>query len=94
MVFNMTTQVISSTEANRHFSDLLNRVHYQGQSFDIKRGKEIVARLVPVKPVLRGSDLESFLKNLPKLDADDQADFAKTVKEVRESMQEMRNPWK
>jgi antitoxin (DNA-binding transcriptional repressor) of toxin-antitoxin stability system len=41
---------ISVTEAIRHFSELLNRVLYQGTSFELKRGNKIVARLSPVHP--------------------------------------------
>lgn len=40
----MTTRV-TATEAARNFSDLVNRVHYRGESFDIVRGGEVVARI-------------------------------------------------
>ncbi len=89
----MASHIITSTDANRHFSDLLNRVRYQGQSFEIKRGKEIVAKLVPVQPVLLASELQDFLKSLPELDPEDRADFEKTVQDIRSSMSEVRNPW-
>jgi antitoxin (DNA-binding transcriptional repressor) of toxin-antitoxin stability system len=38
---------IRATEAARQFSDLLNRARYREESFDIVRGGEVVARLVP-----------------------------------------------
>lgn len=38
---------VTATEAGRNFSDLLNRVRYRGESFDVVRGGEVVARLVP-----------------------------------------------
>lgn len=43
----MATKV-TATEAARQFSDLMTRVKYQGQSFDVIRGSENVARIVPV----------------------------------------------
>ena len=36
---------ITATDAARKFSELLNQVRYQGEEFDIVRGKEVVARL-------------------------------------------------
>jgi antitoxin (DNA-binding transcriptional repressor) of toxin-antitoxin stability system len=38
---------ISVTKASRQLSDLLNRVFYQGASFELERGNRIVARLSP-----------------------------------------------
>jgi antitoxin (DNA-binding transcriptional repressor) of toxin-antitoxin stability system len=39
------SQKISATEAARSFSELLNRVHYRGESFDVVRNGEVVARI-------------------------------------------------
>jgi antitoxin (DNA-binding transcriptional repressor) of toxin-antitoxin stability system len=38
---------ITATEAARRLSDLLNRVRYRGERFQILRGGEVVAQLVP-----------------------------------------------
>ena len=43
----MTIHVVSATEASRNLSEILNKVHYQGQSFEVKRGKEVIARKLP-----------------------------------------------
>jgi len=89
----MKSRVITSTEAARTFSELLNVVRYQGKSFDIKRGKEVVARIVPAGPTLSLGDLEAFLKGLPSLsDADSQA-FEKDIKAIRGEMKLEDNPW-
>lgn len=93
MGLNMSSHIITSTEANRHFSDLLNRVRYQGQSFDIKRGKEIVAKLVPAKPMMLASEFNDFLKSLPALDAEDRQGFEKIIEESRAHLHTTRNPW-
>lgn len=41
-------EIISATEASRGFSDLLHRVCYKGESFIIKKGSRLMARIVPV----------------------------------------------
>lgn len=89
----MSSHVITSTEANRHFSDLLNRVRYKGQSFDIKRGKEIVAKLVPANPIMPANEFNDFLKSLPALDIEDRQDFEKIIEECRSHLHETRNVW-
>ena len=38
---------ISVTQAARQFSDLLNRVFYQGASFELERNNKVIARLLP-----------------------------------------------
>lgn len=40
--------IITATEASRSFSDLLHRVCYGGESFIIKKGQRLMARVVPV----------------------------------------------
>ncbi|HCU05469.1 MAG: hypothetical protein A2X77_01280 [Gammaproteobacteria bacterium GWE2_42_36] len=89
----MVSQVISVTEIARHFSDVLNRVRYQGQSFDIKRGKDVVAKIVPVRPSMTTSRFKEFLLTLPTLDEEDRKDFLKTIEETRESMKDIKNVW-
>lgn len=42
---------VNATEAARRFSDLLNRVRYQGASYVIVRNGEEVGRLGPAGPV-------------------------------------------
>lgn len=89
----MRSSIITSTEANRHFSDLLNRVRYQGQSFDIKRGKEIVAKLMPAKPCMLANEFNDFLKSLPVLEGENRQDFQKIIEEIRSHLAETKNPW-
>ena len=44
-------QTITATEASRAFSDLLHRVCYGGESFIIKKGQRLMARITPVAVV-------------------------------------------
>ena len=76
---------VSATEAARRFSDLLNRVRYQGASFEIARGKEIVARIVPAVPprAVKLAELDVLMANLPRLAPEDVTRFEKDVDTVR-----------
>lgn len=90
----MHSSVITATEANRNLSNILNMVHYQHQSFDIKRGKEVIARIIPAAPSkMTAGKFNDFLKNLPHLDAIDKKDFLKTIKELRADLHETRDLW-
>ncbi len=85
---------ISITEAIRHFSELLNRVLYQGMSFELKQGHKIVARLSPVNTssTLQVNDLNHFFAQLPPLE-DDLESFAKDVQAIRQNRFQEKIAW-
>jgi len=62
-----TNNTITATEAIRSFSDIINKVYYQHQTFDIKKGKSIVARIVPYNysSKIEVKDLVSFFATSP-----------------------------
>lgn len=78
---------ISATHAARNFSDLINRVRYQGTSFDIERGNEVIARIVPVSvpSTLSIAELSVLWAQLPRLDQEDAALFEESLSNIRES---------
>jgi antitoxin (DNA-binding transcriptional repressor) of toxin-antitoxin stability system len=60
---------ISATEAARHFSALLNRVRYCGESFMVERGGKPVCEIVPARPAsFTVADLARRLRTLPPPD--------------------------
>ncbi|MFY9589853.1 antitoxin [Rickettsia endosymbiont of Halotydeus destructor] len=79
-------QVIRATELVRSFSDIMNRVYYKGESFDIQKGHNIVARISPIenKPSIPTKTLGDFFKNAPKLDPDDADQFIKDIYKARQ----------
>ena len=81
------TKRISATHAARNFSDLINRVRYQGTSFDIERGNEVIARIVPasVPGTLSIDDLNEQWAQLPRLDKEDAALFEESLRNIRQS---------
>ena len=77
----MARKTITATDAARRFSDVLNQVRYQGAEFDIVRGKEVVARLVPAAPT-GGVDLDrlnELMRALPRLGPREAERFAHDI---------------
>lgn len=78
---------ISATNAARNFSDLINRVRYQGASFDIERGNEVIARISPAAPsaTLSIADLDEQWAKLPRLDPEDAELFEASIHEIHQN---------
>ena len=66
-------QVISVTEAARNFSDVINRVYYQGQTYLLTRGGVVVAQLIGRGKALSASELLARWEERPRLDPEDAA---------------------
>ena len=67
---------ISSTEAVRNFSELLNNIKYRGDRYIVIRGGKPAASLVPVEQLRTGAtlaDLLEIVRILPHLDSSDTA---------------------
>ncbi|MDD5287391.1 MAG: hypothetical protein PHD54_16190 [Desulfuromonadaceae bacterium] len=65
---------ISSTEAVRNFSELLNNIKYRGDRYTVIHDGKPVASLVPVEPVGSGAtlaDLRKIVQAFPHLDGSD-----------------------
>lgn len=93
----MRSHTISATEANRSFSELLNRVYYQGLTFEVKRGREIIAKISPCttssKHTIKVRELNVFLETIPKLDPEDSKEFEKELIKHRKSKKAEKNKW-
>lgn len=85
---------ISVTQAVRQFSDLLNRIFYQGVSVELERGNKVIARISPVLPEspLKVKDLNELFDNLPSL-REDAGLFAKDLNEIRKQIPLENNQW-
>ena len=91
----MPRTVIKATEVARNLSDILNRVRYRGMSFDIQRGKEIIARITPAIPEspIDASQLIEAIASLPKLSEHELQQFEKDLKKLRKTVLEPKNQW-
>jgi len=85
---------VNVTQASRRLSDLLNRVAYQGASFELTRGGRRIARLVPAGPskVVKVSELNALFARLPAL-GDDAEAFERDIADSEAALAQDRNPW-
>lgn len=81
----MKAEVIQASQAARRFSEIINRVRYQGQVFVVKRGREIVARIVPAgRPTsVAVADLSEIFAQLPALSEGERKSFRRDLRRVR-----------
>jgi antitoxin (DNA-binding transcriptional repressor) of toxin-antitoxin stability system len=82
---------ISSTEAVRNFSELLNNIKYRGNRYTVIRGGKPAASLVPVEALRSGAtlgDLRKIVRDLPHLDSNDTI-FAADVMDAASAQPEM-----
>jgi tRNA(fMet)-specific endonuclease VapC len=75
------------TEAHRNFSDVLNRIAYQGERFTLIRGGRPVAELTPVPPAARLGDLPDLLDALPPLGEEEASAFMGELEGGRRDIQ-------
>ena len=85
---------MSVTQAVRQFSDLLNRVFYQGIVVELERGNKVIARISPVSPEqqLKVKNLNRFFAALPLLEEDVKA-FEKDLAGIRKQVPREQNQW-
>lgn len=76
-------QVISVTEASRNFSDVINRVYYQGQTYLLTRGGIVVAQLTGTGRTLSARDMLARWEQRPRLDPDDAVAWELDLAELR-----------
>jgi antitoxin (DNA-binding transcriptional repressor) of toxin-antitoxin stability system len=77
---------ISSTEAVRNFSELLNNIKYRGDRYTVIRGGKAAATLGPAeaaRPAATMADLREIVRTLPRLDSLDKVFEADVKKAVR-----------
>lgn len=77
------SKTINETKIARNFSDVLDQVKYQETTFDVIRGRDIVARIVSARPALglKVSDLNNLFARLPHLDEGDAEVFEHDIRE-------------
>lgn len=91
----MNANVLTVTEAVRHFSDYISRVSYRNESFILKKGNKSVAELRPVPVGRRLGDLPGILQAVPHLSDNDARAFASDIDSARTALsgELLRDPW-
>lgn len=75
---------ITATEASRNFSDILNRAQYRGESFEVTRAGEVVARIEPVRRKrMTVGEFRELWANRQRLDPQDAEQFENDLAEIR-----------
>jgi antitoxin (DNA-binding transcriptional repressor) of toxin-antitoxin stability system len=83
----MMTTEISATEAARRLGDLLARVRYRGETFLIRRGRMIVARLGPLAPSgISGRELRERWERRSRLTPAEARALASEVRAARKRL--------
>jgi prevent-host-death family protein len=80
----MVDREVTVTEASRHFTDLINRTYYRGETTVLIRSGEPVAMVVPVGSArVTGRDWLSKWRSMPHLDDEDAEAFATDLANAR-----------
>ena len=85
---------ISATEAARNLSDILNRLRYAGEHFEIVRNGEVIANLDPAAATASTvGDLRELMRSLPPLDPEDAAEWQDQLRQIRTEAKMPPSPW-
>lgn len=94
MLQAMKHEVVSATDAARGFGDLLARVRYRRESFLIRRGKTVVARLSPIEsPGISGADAAKAWSRMPRLGAREAEALERDLRRGRKVIKRPKDPW-
>ena len=90
-----TPTVVTATELAKNLSDILNRVKYKGERFEVRRNGEIVVLLGPRVPekIATMGDLIDFFKYGPHPDDEWADDMEKILEERPLFVPKDYSPW-
>lgn len=57
---------LTATEAARNLSEVLNRVEYRDEEFEVERNGRVIARVVPARRTATVRDLFELLAAMPR----------------------------
>lgn len=86
---------ITVTEFVRNFADLINSVAYRGDRLRLKRGKRVLAEVIPSPAVRTLGEFAAIMKNAPHLSLEDAAAFSDDIDRAREELNKRPadDPW-
>ena len=84
---------ITATELARNLSDVLNRVRYKGESFEVTRGGETIAEIKATeKKRFTMQDWIDLWKTIPKPDPEYWDDVEQAHREMNQPLP-LKSPW-
>lgn len=82
---------ISATTLARQLGDILGRIRYRGESFEVERNGVVVARIEPARPA-RGGQVADALHAWRDA-AEPDPGFADALERIGAADREPHNPW-
>jgi antitoxin (DNA-binding transcriptional repressor) of toxin-antitoxin stability system len=89
----MAIRQITVTEAARNFSELVNRVHYQGGTTILVKGGKPMVKLSPANRPKTGRELAALWPKRPALGTDEATDFERDLKFSRGRLGPFASRW-
>ena len=79
-------KAMTVTEAARHFSELIGRVRYRGESALLLKGGKPVAKVVPADAPRTGRDLAKAWSGLPHLSRAEAGVLGRDIEDARRAV--------
>jgi len=86
-------RTLTVSQASRAFSDLINRVRYQGESAVLAKNGKPVAKIIPVDQNITGKDLAGSWPSLSHLTAEEAHRFETDLSEARSALPSVKDKW-
>jgi len=86
-------KTMTVTEAARHFSEFISRVHYRGESTLLIKGGKPVAKVLPAHKPRMGRDLAVLWGGLPHLSAKKAEAFGQDIEGARRNLPPLAATW-
>jgi antitoxin (DNA-binding transcriptional repressor) of toxin-antitoxin stability system len=86
-------KTITVTEASRNFSDLVSRVHYQGESTLLVKGGRPMVKMTAARRAKTGRQLAALWPEIPHLNQKDAESFSRDIEAARRSLSVLKSKW-
>jgi antitoxin (DNA-binding transcriptional repressor) of toxin-antitoxin stability system len=86
-------KTITVTEAARNFSDLVSRVHYQGESTLLVKGGRPMVKMTAARRAKTGRQLAALWLSIPHLNRKDAELFGRDMETARRRLPALKSKW-
>ncbi|HXA13661.1 MAG TPA: hypothetical protein VNW23_00915 [Opitutaceae bacterium] len=86
-------KTVTVTEASRNFSDLVSRVHYQGESTLLIKGGRPMVKMTAAKRAKTGRHLAALWPAIPHLSKKDAESFGREIEAARRNLPALKSKW-
>jgi len=86
-------KTITVTEAARNFSDLVSRVHYQGESTLLVKGGRPMVKMTAARRAKTGRQLAALWPSIPHLNQKAAESFGRDMETARRKLPALKSKW-